>query len=133
MAEVGEPLRRHAVLAGPDLDRIARHETDRREGQEHQREKGRDGQRDAAKEVGEHGRSENDGLRLASWLAEPGPALLEVDAFERVRSERALLIAGHIRAHGFEHDGMREEKLRGFVVLDLLHARIEFRPLGLVG
>ena len=38
MAEIREPLGRHAMLAGPDLDRIARHEADRREGQEHQRQ-----------------------------------------------------------------------------------------------
>ena len=63
MTEVGQPLRRHAMLAGPDLDRIARHQPDGDESQEHQRQKGRDGQRDAAKEIGEHGRSENDGLR----------------------------------------------------------------------
>src|SRR5208283_5290167 len=63
MTEVCQPLRRHAVLADPDLDRIARHQPDGDESQEHQRQKGRDGQRDAAKEIGEHGRSENDGLR----------------------------------------------------------------------
>src|SRR3984957_8782210 len=49
-----------------------------------------------------------------------------------MRSKRTLLIAGHIRAHGFEHDRMREEELRGLVVLDLLHARIEFRAARLI-
>src|SRR5580704_10262666 len=132
MTKIRQPLRRHAVFARPDLDRIARDEPDRREGQEHQREESRDGERDASKEVGDHARSETNGPRLASWLAEPGTALLDVHAFERDRSKRALLIAGHIRAHGLEHDGMREEKLRRLVVLDLLHARIEFRPIGLV-
>ena len=63
MTEVNQPLRRHAALADPDLDRVARHQTDGDESQEHQRQKGRDGQRDAAKDIGEHGRSENDGLR----------------------------------------------------------------------
>src|SRR5580658_5012402 len=66
MAEVGQPLRRHAALARPDLDRIARHQPDRDESQEHQRQEGRDGQRDAAKEVSKHGRPENDGLRLST-------------------------------------------------------------------
>ena len=64
MAKVRQPLRRHAVLADPHLHRIARHETDRREGQEHQRQKCRDRERDAAKKIDEHGRSENDGPRL---------------------------------------------------------------------
>ena len=96
MAEVGEPLGRHAMLAGPHLHRIARHETDRGEGQEHQRQKGRDGQRDAAKEVGEHGRSETNGPRLASWRAEPGPASLKVDALERMCAKRTLLVAYHV-------------------------------------
>ena len=71
MAEVGEPLRRHAVLADPDLDRIARHEPDRDEGQEHQRQKGRDRQRDAAKEIDEHGRSESGGLRPCETRRSP--------------------------------------------------------------
>ena len=75
MAKIREPLRRHAVLAGPHLDRIARHEADRREGQEHQRKESRDGERDAAKEVGDHGLSENNGPRHASWLARPVTAL----------------------------------------------------------
>src|SRR5271163_1137235 len=66
-----------------------------------------------------------------TW-AEPGPALLEVDAFERVRSERALLVAGHIGAHGFEHDRMSDQERRRLVVLDLLHALIELGALGLV-
>ena len=63
VAEVGQPLRRHAMLASPHFDRITRHEPDGDECQEHQRKEGRDGQRDAAKEINEHGRSENDGLR----------------------------------------------------------------------
>ena len=37
VAEVGQPLRRNAVLADAHLDRIARHQADRDEGEEHQR------------------------------------------------------------------------------------------------
>src|SRR5271163_2366814 len=66
-----------------------------------------------------------------TW-AQPGPALLEVDAFERVRSERALLVAGHVGAHGFEHDRMGDQERRRLVVLDLLHALIELGALGLI-
>src|SRR5271168_3957965 len=67
-----------------------------------------------------------------TW-AEPGPALLEVDAFERVRSKRALLVAGYVGAHGFKHDRMGDEELGLLVVLDFLHALIELRALGLIG
>ena len=48
MAELGEPFGRNAALADAHLDRIARHQVDRDEGDEHQRDEGRDGQREAA-------------------------------------------------------------------------------------
>src|SRR5258707_7803 len=63
--------------AGRLIERIvdevdpARDGTDGREGQESQRKEGRDGERDATKEVGDHGLSENNGPRHASWLARP--------------------------------------------------------------
>ena len=42
VAKLGQPLGRDAAFAGAHLDRIARHEADRDEGQEGDREKGRD-------------------------------------------------------------------------------------------
>src|ERR1700733_11108746 len=75
MTEVSEPFRRHAVLASPDLDGIAWHETDRREGQEHQRNESRDGERDASKEVGCHGDPKPTGPALTSLASEAGTDL----------------------------------------------------------
>ena len=82
MAEEGEPFGRDAVLADPDLDRIAGHEADRDEGQEHQRQERRDRQRDAAEEVSKHGLSEDVGLRPSErrsrsrpyWMSTPSNA-----------------------------------------------------------
>src|ERR1700722_10831174 len=71
MTKIRQPFRRHAVLASPDLDRIARDEPDRRKGQEHQREESRDGERDAAKEVGDHGLSKPTGPAMHRGCRSP--------------------------------------------------------------
>ncbi len=54
MAELGETLRRYAVLADPHLHRISRHQPDRDEGHEHQRHESRQRQCDPADEKPDH-------------------------------------------------------------------------------
>ncbi len=131
MPKVGQPLGRDAVLADPHLHRIARHEADRDEGQKHQREERRDRQRDAAEKIAEH-----EGVRRAGprrSRRSPSRPYLNVDAFERVRAERALLVARDVGARRFVDDRMRDQQLGRVLVLDLLHPLIELRALGLVG
>ncbi len=50
-----EPFGRHAVFAGPDFDRIARHHADRHEDQEDQRQEGGDREQDASEQEADHG------------------------------------------------------------------------------
>ncbi len=94
MAKEGEPFGRHAMLADPDLHRIARNEANRDERQEHQREKRGNRQREAAEKITKHGRVR--GVGLCGKAAEPEPALLDVDAFERMGAERALFVARYV-------------------------------------
>ena len=56
VTEIDQPFGRNAVLADPHLDRIARHQADRGEGDEHQRNERRNGQREATEEINEHWR-----------------------------------------------------------------------------
>ena len=55
VAEIGQPLRRDAMLADPHLNRITRNKPDRHESREHQRDEGGDGQGNAAQNVEKHG------------------------------------------------------------------------------
>ena len=132
VAEVGEPFGRNPMLADPDLDGVAGDEADRDEGEKHQRQKRRDRQRDAAEKVSEHGRSED--APAPPLRAEPEPALLDVDAFERMRAERALLVARRrwtrIASKTIE---CASEQLGRLVMLDFLHPLIELGALGLIG
>src|SRR5947209_6268487 len=65
--------------------------------------------------------------------AAPVPPSLQRDAFERMGAERALFVAFDIAAHRLEHGRMRQQQFRRLVMLDLLHALVEFGARGLIG
>src|ERR1700678_43085 len=64
--------------------------------------------------------------------ARPSRWLLQVDAFELMRAERALLVARHAGAHRLEHGRVGDEQFRRLFVLDLLHPLIELGAFGLI-
>ena len=66
-------------------------------------------------------------------VAAPAAPLLNVDALERMRAQRALLVAGDIGAHRLVDHRMGDQEFRRLVVLDLLHPLVELGALGLIG
>ena len=103
VAEHRQPLGRDAVLADAHLDRIARHQPDRHEGQEHQRDEGRDRQRDAAEEIDQHGgAAEPSALAEASWWRHrPQPRVASgawIASPRRMRTPAAGVAPSHFRS-----------------------------------